>query len=337
MSWTRLNLITWHRTTKEAFGTFTFSFSCVALHCFYCFNSNRYSFVSFRSKDYVRRISEGSGNVDSSGNFSIEVLRRALLKQYNIFLPNIRQEKVMDGKDVTDIEGFICNRESHWFAIRKINGRFWNLNSTLEKPALISHFRLANEIKDLQIQGYSVFFAAETLPPTCSTKVGHSSGLPQYWWKESDLIAGKANATTGATNPWKAVGSGMRLDGHTARENSLEGMTEEEMLQMAMMASLEPETTPESVCKRVDIPPEPVENSDGIAKIQFRMPDGNRVLRRFMQDDSVDVVYGFVEQSSPGQMFELKYGFPLKDLELVRDMTIGQAKLNGENIQVRRV
>lgn len=243
----------------------------------------------------------------------------------------------MDGKDVTDIEGFICNRESHWFTIRKINGRFWNLNSTSEKPALISHFRLANEIKELQIQGYSVFFVADMLPSACSTKAGHSRGLPQYWWKESDLIFGKSNATTGATNPWETIGTGVRLDGQAASKNFLEGMTEDEMLQMALMASLESETTPKSASKSSEIPAEPVADSDGIAKIQFRMQDGNRVLRRFMQDDSVEVVYGFVEQTSHGQSFELKYGFPPKDLALVRDKTIGQAKLNGENIQVRRL
>ena len=34
----------------------------------------------------------------------------------------------------TEVEGFICNRAAHWFAIRKINGLYWNLDSMKEKP-----------------------------------------------------------------------------------------------------------------------------------------------------------------------------------------------------------
>jgi Ataxin-3 len=282
------------------------------------------------------RLNEGSGNVDPSGNFSIEVLRSALITQYNLSLPNIRQEKVMDGKDVTDVEGFICNREAHWFAIRKINGRFWNLNSTLEKPTLISHFGLATEIQGLQNQGYSVFCISDGLPAECYTKAGRSRGLPQYWWKESDLVAGKSNAITGATDPWKTVGSGMRLDGRAGATIAMERMTEEQMMQMAMMASFVPEATPEPPGKLIDVPPEPAPDAAGVATVQFRMQNGNRVLRRFLNSESVAVVFAFVAQSCPGQMLELKYGFPPKDLAVFKDKTIGEANLNGENIQARQ-
>ena len=79
-----------------------------------------------KSKDYLKRAAEGSGNVvsgtylyvnnncklnlhepfyltnyiiilqDESGNFSIEVLRSALMNRYNLQLPNIRQQGVGD-------------------------------------------------------------------------------------------------------------------------------------------------------------------------------------------------------------------------------------------------
>lgn len=74
-----------------------------------------------RSKDYLRRLQEGSGNVDESGNFSIEVLRSALLARFDVQLPSIQQQGV-SGMEITEIDGFICNRAAHWFAIRKING-----------------------------------------------------------------------------------------------------------------------------------------------------------------------------------------------------------------------
>ena len=48
------------------------------------------------SKDYLKRIAEGSGNVDPSGNFSIEVLRSALINGFNLTLANTLQEKVRE-------------------------------------------------------------------------------------------------------------------------------------------------------------------------------------------------------------------------------------------------
>jgi ataxin-3 len=59
------------------------------------------------SKDYLKRMAEGSGNVDESGNFSIEVLRSALLTRFGMELPNIKQEGVGDKIDITDLDGFV--------------------------------------------------------------------------------------------------------------------------------------------------------------------------------------------------------------------------------------
>lgn len=128
------------------------------------------------SKDYLKRIAEGSGNVDESGNFSIEVLRSALMNRYGLELPNIRQQGV-NSLEITTMDGFICNRSSHWFAIRKINGRYWNLNSTNERPELISHFNLAKEMEGLQASGYSVFCVVERLPPPCTSEAEMDRGL----------------------------------------------------------------------------------------------------------------------------------------------------------------
>jgi ataxin-3 len=128
------------------------------------------------SKDYLKRIAEGSGNVDESGNFSIEVLRSALLSRYNLELPNIRQQG-LSKLEITTMDGFICNRSSHWFAIRKINDRYWNLNSTLERPEVISHFRLAAEMEALQNSGYSVFCVVDSLPPPCTNEAMMDQGL----------------------------------------------------------------------------------------------------------------------------------------------------------------
>jgi ataxin-3 len=306
-----------------------------------------------RSKDYLHRLKEGSGNVDAQGNFSIEVLRSALMNQYGLEMPNIRQEGVGDSIETTEIEGFICNKSAHWFAIRKIHGRYWNLNSTLEQPQLISHFHLAAEVESLQNEGYSVFVVLNGLPLPCTTAAGTSRGLAQYWWKEEDLIAGRTNATTAATDPWRGVGSGMRLDGkttasETTSSTSVDDMTDEEMLQMALMASLTTATagTGDDANEKtfiktlqVAVPPEPPAGTDGAVRIQFRMPNGKRVIRRFLPAECVEVVYAFVEESCPcnGKQLELRYGFPPQDLASKRSMTVTEANLSGESIQGRHI
>jgi ataxin-3 len=84
------------------------------------------------TSDTLKYLGERSGNVDESGNFSIEVLRAAIKRTHDVNLISWTGE---DGKQVVDVtkeQGFIINRSSHWFSIRRVNGRFWNLNSTLE-------------------------------------------------------------------------------------------------------------------------------------------------------------------------------------------------------------
>lgn len=286
------------------------------------------------SKDYLKRVLEGSGNVDESGNFSIEVLRSALLSRYNLELPNIRQQDVSK-VEITTMDGFICNRSSHWFAIRKINDQYFNLNSTLDQPEIISHFRLAAEMEALQNSGYSVFCVVDSLPPPCTNEAMMDQGLPQYWWREEDLLKGKTNAMTRADDPWKDVGSGRRLDGGKKSvgagqesKKPISEMTDDEMLQMAMEASLE-QAPQETVSYPLTDEP-----AVGV-KIQFRMPDGTRAVRRFLESDVVGSLYSYVSSKSDDRNVELRAGFPPKDISSKKDETIAEAKLAGEMIHGR--
>lgn len=165
-------------------------------------------------------------------------------------------------------------------------------------------------------------------------------GLPEYWWKENDLVKGKGNAVNGATDPWRDVGSGIRLDGKSTTSNPtyIEGLTEEEMLQMALAASMEPNTT-STQSSIVKLTVEPPTGTAGVATIQFRLPDGRRSVRRFLQSDPVGMMYAYVESESSGggRAIELHAGFPRKDLQTLRNMTIAEANLSGEAVQCRFV
>ena len=334
----------------------------------------------------MQRLNEGSGNVDPHGNFSIQVLRSALQNQFGLELPNLRQEGI-SSQEPTTMEGFICNKQSHWFAIRKINGRYWNLNSTADRPVVISHFNVATELDTLIKDGYSVFCVAneettkssssnkednnnnkrkqpQHLPPACTSvqemerrKDRQQLHVKGNWWRESDLLKsiGAATATKGSVggDPWKNVGSGMRLDGAATAASKQQqppqdwanGLTEEEQLQMAVAMSMEtptatttkPPTT--TIIEQVTVPPEPAAGTPGAVRIQFRLPSNPRVVRRFMTTDTVAVVMSFCAETENGDIhnLDLRYGFPPKDLKPLANQTIAEAKLAGESIQGRRI
>lgn len=307
------------------------------------------------SKDYLQRIAEGSGNVDASGNFSIEVLRSALLSQFNLTLANTLQETVRN-IEITNFDGFICNKQSHWFAIRKVNGRYWNLNSISERPEQISHFRLAAEMEALRNEGYSVFCVVEIgeLPNECmNVKELAQRGQQDFWWSERDLLKGKSQASF-SSNAWSNVGNGMRLDGrsttsagnHGSIPNggmNIEGLTEDEMIQMAMSESLQAEPASNQKSARsldlstVPVPLEPAQGAEGAVRIQFRLPDGKRLTRRFLKSESVKVLAAFVQEQCPadGKVLEMRAGFPPKEISSLYEDSIENARLSGESLQCR--
>lgn len=308
------------------------------------------------SPDYRARLLEGSHHVDSQGNFSIEVLKAAIQNMYGVSLPHLSQKDLLGGRhDITEYQGFLCHKSDHWFSIRKIGGRFWNLNSTLERPTVISHFTLAKEMDTCHKEGYTIFCVPSGLPE-CGIKSFYDYNNSNHLWhKMSDLLAGKS--TTDIKNPWNNVGSGMRLDGgnpgNTASslhsDNFIDELSEEEQLRLALQFSLETSHThnnvPEHINQPVIVPPEPEINLPGVVKIQFRLPAGfekSAMLRRFHEANSVDVIYAFVQEvcdanRKENRKLELRYGYPPKDLTDFRPQTIGEMKLANECIQCRLV
>merc|ERR1712232_673036 len=75
------------------------------------------------------------------------------------------------------------------------------------------------------------------------------------------------------------------------------------------------------------------------ARIQFRMADGKRLIRKFSPSDCVKIIYAFVAQSNAeaqgGREFSLMAGFPPSDLYNNIESTIENCKLSGETITVR--
>ena len=144
-------------------------------------------------------LSGPSGNVDPGGNFSIQVITNALS---NIGIELTVWNLERSGMNLEHEIGFIVNRDDHWFSIRKINDKWWNLNSSLKKPEYISDFYLGAFLTQLASDGYSVFVARGDFP---QVYVDANSG-GRYWHRESDLIK---NDTVSAAD--KFTGKGRKL------------------------------------------------------------------------------------------------------------------------------
>lgn len=102
-----------------------------------------------------------SHNVANDGNFSIQVIERALLQFDNVACVPLAKKEVQNSiQDYALEHAFICNSKDHWLAIRKVHGVWYNLNSTNivpPGPQIISTFYLSAFLDSIMQTGYTIF------------------------------------------------------------------------------------------------------------------------------------------------------------------------------------
>ncbi|XP_043461269.1 ataxin-3-like [Leptopilina heterotoma] len=119
------------------------------------------------SEDYRQFLEQPSGNVDDSGYFSVQVINSALdfwgldLIPYNSTEPTA----LMAQSDPAQMKAYICNYRDHWFTIRKLGTQWFNLNSLMNGPQLITNTYLAMFLAQLIQEGYSIFIVIGNFPP----------------------------------------------------------------------------------------------------------------------------------------------------------------------------
>ncbi|KAF3422853.1 hypothetical protein E2986_00484 [Frieseomelitta varia] len=155
------------------------------------------------SEEYKLFLEQPSGNMDDSGYFSVQVISSALkvwgleLIPYNstesaaimaqndplylrsviilyyheqkksiyimYFMHELSYTKIYTLLH-TQMKAYICNYKGHWFTIRKIGKQWFNLNSVLSGPELISDTYLSMYLAQLLQEGYSIFIVIGALP-----------------------------------------------------------------------------------------------------------------------------------------------------------------------------
>ncbi|XP_078262902.1 ataxin-3 isoform X1 [Rhinoraja longicauda] len=161
------------------------------------------------TEEYKIFLQQPSGNMDDSGFFSIQVISSALRVwglEITLFnSPEYQRLRI----DPINERAFICNYKEHWFTVRKLGNQVWfNLNSLLTGPELISDTYLALFLAQLQQEGYSIFVVRGDLPECAADDLLKRMRVVQL--ERPKLIGEEANQRTETeqrvqSNDWEQV------------------------------------------------------------------------------------------------------------------------------------
>ena len=152
------------------------------------------------SADFLKYMAEDSGNAAVDGNFSIQVLTRAL-ETWNLkCVPVMSQEAGTAWQAPQRERAFICNLDRHWLTLRRCDvadpnvhagaaGGWWNFNSTFPAPRPVSDLYLAEFLHQLRDEGYGIFVCRGLLPEPRAPGSGPSRGAPFAAPRASDGVA----------------------------------------------------------------------------------------------------------------------------------------------------
>ncbi|XP_069772333.1 ataxin-3 [Narcine bancroftii] len=147
------------------------------------------------TEEYKIFLQQPSGNMDDSGFFSIQVISSALrVWGLEITLFNSPEYQRLRIDPVIE-RAFICNYKEHWFTVRKLGNQWFNLNSLLTGPELISNTYLALFLAQLQQEGYSIFVVRGELPECEADELLKRMRVVQH--ERPKLIGEETNQQTG--------------------------------------------------------------------------------------------------------------------------------------------
>ncbi|XP_022767660.1 ataxin-3 homolog [Durio zibethinus] len=131
-------------------------------------------------------LSEESHNVSLGGDFSIQVLQKALevwdLQVIPLDCPIAEPAQI----DPELENAFICHLHDHWFCIRKVNGEWYNFDSLYAAPQHFSKFYLSAYLDSLKGSGWSIFLVRGNFPKECSISSSEASNGYGQWLSPED-------------------------------------------------------------------------------------------------------------------------------------------------------
>ncbi|KAG0468228.1 hypothetical protein HPP92_017556 [Vanilla planifolia] len=130
--------------------------------------------------------SDGSYNVSMGGDFSIQVLQKALEVWDMQVIPMDSPSAEASKYDPELENAFICHLLDHWFCIRKVNGEWYNFNSLYPAPEHLSKFYLSAYLDSLKGSGWSIFIVRGSFPKECPITANDATNGFGQWLTPDD-------------------------------------------------------------------------------------------------------------------------------------------------------
>ncbi|KAI3474710.1 hypothetical protein Pfo_029895 [Paulownia fortunei] len=129
---------------------------------------------------------ELSHNVSLDGDFSIQVLQKAL-EVWDLQVIPLDSPVAEPAQIDPEMENaFICHLQDHWFCIRKVNGEWYNFDSLYAAPEHLSRFYLSAYLDSLKSFGWSIFLVRGNFPKECPITSSEASNGYGQWLSPED-------------------------------------------------------------------------------------------------------------------------------------------------------
>lgn len=181
-------------------------------------------------------LTEESHNVSLDGDFSIQVLQKALevwdLQVIPLDCPVAEPAQI----DPESENAFICHLQDHWFSIRKVNGEWYNFDSLYAAPEHLSKFYLSAYLDTLKGYGWSIFLVRGNFPKECPMSSSEASNGYGQWLLPEDAERITKSCNSNATPPRQSELT--QLVSNLPRGPEVHSDGEDEELKAAIAASL---------------------------------------------------------------------------------------------------
>ena len=266
-------------------------------------------------------------NVDNDGNFGIQVLQKAL-NMYGVTLELLKKRQAINyiEQGANNVEALIFNSSTHWYSIRRINGIWFNLNSTNSSPGpeIISDFYLSAFIQGAEDIGYTNFLV-KNLPklPEKNDQIYQNLQPHQHLVTIEEIIEAKEikiakkkqreeeqkKKEEEEAKKFKPFsGTGYMVDGSHQHELDNFGNEEDDEVKRIMKLSLEEYA--KNTAK--NLPPEPEKGGYSIM-VNF---NGKYYKRNFNETDKVGHIITFMKSQIPtNQPLLLFESYPKKNYD----------------------
>lgn len=157
-----------------------------------------------------------SENVAADGNFSIQVLTKALLDVFSLRVNSMNHPSEVETWQKPELEtGFLLNLEHHWFCLRRLRrddvDTWWNLNSLLPGPRKIGSFYLTAFLEQLKAEGYSIFVVRDLHAAQLPSMFGQESPTGRWFTEDEAMkVSAEADAAQRSGRTRLAMESAMR-------------------------------------------------------------------------------------------------------------------------------